>query len=236
MQPPTLGWTQIGAHPLGTDELGRDLLARIIFGARVTLSVGFYAVVVGGVTGVMIGVVAGYVGGFVERAVMRLADIQLALPIMLLAMLIVAALGPSLHNLIVVLALTSWVRYARIVRGQVLLLRHREFVMAAHSVGASHLRIMWRHILPNVVTPAVIVGTLELGRLIVMEASLSFLGLGIQPPNADWGLMLAQGRVYLSSAWWVSTFPGIAIVVTVLAANLLGDWLRDHFDPRMRTR
>jgi peptide/nickel transport system permease protein len=236
MVPPT--WTGLfspGAHPLGTDELGRDILSRIVHGSRVTLSIAAAAVVLGGIVGVLLGIIAGYYRGVVDRVLMRVVDIQLALPLMLLALLVVAALGPSTRNLIIVLALTSWLRYARIIRGQVLALREREFVLSAHAIGAGTWRIMLRHLLPNVLTPALVVATLELARIIIMDAALSFLGLGVQPPNPSWGRMLADGRVYISTAWWIVTFPGIAILLTVLSVNLLGDWLRDYFDPKLRT-
>lgn len=224
-----------GAHPLGTDEVGRDILSRLIFGSRMTLMVACTAVVLGGIVGTILGILAGYKGGFVDKLLMRLVDIQLAIPLMLLALLIVAALGPSIQNVVLVLALTSWIRYARIIRAQVLSLREREFVQSAHAIGASTLRIMFLHILPNVMTPALVVGTLELARIIIMDAALSFLGLGVQPPTPSWGRMLADGRVYLSSAWWAVTFPGLAIVLTVLSVNLFGDWLRDYFDPKTRS-
>jgi peptide/nickel transport system permease protein len=224
-----------GSHPLGTDELGRDILSRILYGSRVTLSIAAAAVILGGVVGVLLGIVAGYSRGMVDRVLMRIVDVQLSLPLMLLALLVVAALGPSTRNLIIVLALTSWLRYARIIRGQVLALREREFILSAHSIGAGTWRIILRHLLPNVMTPALVIATLELARIIIMDASLSFLGLGVQPPNPSWGRMLADGRVYISSAWWIVTFPGIAILLTVLSVNLLGDWLRDYFDPKLRT-
>lgn len=233
MAPPTWQWLQPGAHPLGTDQLGRDILSRILHGSRITLSIAFAAMLLGGVLGTAVGLLAGYLRGPWDRVLMRLADIQLALPLMLMALLVVAALGPSIQNLVIVLALTGWTRHARIVRGQTLLLRERDFVQSAHAIGASDLRIMLRHILPNVLTPILVVATLELARIIVMDAALSFLGLGIQPPTPSWGRMLAEGRVYLASAWWIVTFPGLAILLTVLAINLLGDWLRDHFDPRL---
>lgn len=222
-------------HWLGTDQLGRDILSRLIEGSRVTLAVSAAAVLLGGVAGVLLGLWAGYYGKWADRIIMRLADVQLAFPLLLLALLIIAALGPSLTNLIIVLALTSWVRYARIVRSEVLSLREREFVLAARSAGASSTRIIFRHILPNVTTAILVVGTLELARVIILESALSFLGLGIQPPAPSWGRMLAEGRDYLDSAWWITTVPGIAILLTVLSVNLVGDWLRDHFDPRMRS-
>ncbi|APZ52908.1 ABC transporter permease [Salipiger abyssi] len=224
-----------GAHPLGTDEVGRDILSRLIHGSRMTLMVATTAVVLGGVVGTILGILAGYKGGIVDRILMRLVDIQLAIPLMLLALLVVAALGPSIQNVVLVLALTSWIRYARIIRAQVLSLREREFVQSARAIGASTARIMFLHILPNVLTPALVVGTLELARVIIMDAALSFLGLGVQPPTPSWGRMLADGRVYLSSAWWTVTFPGLAIVLTVLSVNLFGDWLRDYFDPKTRS-
>ncbi|KZM49084.1 ABC transporter permease [Labrenzia sp. OB1] len=231
-------WTGLftpGAHPLGTDEVGRDILSRLINGSRITLLVATTAVVLGGIVGTILGILAGYKGGLVDRILMRLVDIQLAVPLMLLALLVVAALGPSLRNVVLVLALTSWIRYARIIRAQVLSLREREFVQSAHAIGASTLRIMFLHILPNVLTPALVVGTLELARVIIMDSALSFLGLGVQPPTPSWGRMLADGRVYISSAWWAVTFPGLAIVLTVLSVNLFGDWLRDYFDPKTRS-
>lgn len=218
---------------LGRDQLGRDILSRIIYGSRVTLVVGATSVILGGVVGIALGLLAGFYGGWVERVLMRLVDVQLSLPMMLLALIIVAVLGPSLQNLVIVLALTSWTRYARIVRGEVLSLREREFVLSAVAAGARANRIIVHHILPNVMSAAVVVGTLELARVIIMESALSFLGMGVQPPAPSWGRMLADGRSYMASAWWLATFPGLAIMILVLGVNMLGDWLRDHFDPRL---
>jgi peptide/nickel transport system permease protein len=234
LQPPTLSLSQAGAHPLGTDNIGRDMLSRILHGAQLTLAVGAAAVLLGGVVGVFLGLAAGYSGGLLDRILMRLVDIQLAFPLMLLALIVAAALGPSVRNLILVLALTSWTRYARIVRAQALAVREREFVQSARAIAASPWRIMLRHILPNVMTPALVVATLELARVIILEASLSFLGLGVQPPWPSWGRMLAEGRTYMASAWWIAAFPGIAIMLTVLSVNLFGDWLRDYFDPKLK--
>ncbi|EGG79303.1 Dipeptide transport system permease protein dppC [Gluconacetobacter sp. SXCC-1] len=222
----------IGAHPLGTDAVGRDILSRIAYGGRTTLMVAMAAVMLGSVMGTTAGIMSGFMGGLVDQALMRIVDMQLAFPLMMLALLVVAVLGPSTGNVIVVLALTSWTRYARIIRAQVLSLREREFVLSARAVGASSWWIMSRHILPNVLTPALVVATLELARIIIMIAALSFLGLGVQPPAPDWGQILAEGRVYISTAWWVVTFPGLAIVLSVLGINLFGDWLRDYLDPK----
>jgi len=229
---PTLSLTAVGTAPLGRDQLGRDILSRMIYGSRATLLVALCAVVVGGVVGVTIGVVSGFAGGILDRILMRITDIQLAFPLMLLALLMVAAMGANFFNLIVVLALTSWTRYARIVRGEVLQLREREFVLSAVAAGASAWRICVKHILPNIMAPIIVVATLELGRVIVMESALSFLGVGMQPPTPSWGRMLAEGRSYVSRAWWLAAFPGLGIMLVVLSINLIGDWLRDVFDPK----
>lgn len=218
-------------HWLGTDPLGRDLLARLIHGARITLALAFAAVLLGGLAGGGIGLVAGYAGGLPDRLLMRLTDMQMALPTLLLALLIVAALGPGIGNLVLILALTGWTRFARIVRGQVVSLREREFVLAARAVGAGPVRIMLTHLAPNLLSPLLVLATLELARVILIEAALSYLGLGVQPPTASWGRILAEGEIYIANAWWVVVFPGLAIILTVLAVNLGGDWLRDRLDP-----
>jgi peptide/nickel transport system permease protein len=221
-------------HPLGTDHLGRDLLARVIYGARPALMVGFAAVVISGFIGMLAGLVSGYFGGRVDDALMRLADIQLAFPFILLAIAVIGVLGPSLKTIIAVIGVSSWVVYARIVRSAVLSLREREFVQAALALGSGDGRVLLRHILPNALTPWLVVATLDMARVIVIESALSFLGLGVQPPTPTWGGMLADGRVYISTAWWLATFPGLAILVTVLGINLFGDGLRDTLDPRLK--
>ena len=222
------------SHLLGTDHLGRDVLSRMVYGSRVSLLVGFSAVLVGGVVGSVLGLLAGFRGGVVDTAIMTVADAQLAFPFILLAIGIIAVLGPSFGTLIVVIGLSGWVSYARILRSQVLGLRSREFVEAVHALGGSVLRIMWKHVLPNVLSSLVVIATLELARAIVLEATLSFLGLGIQPPTPSWGGMVQEGREYLDSAWWISTFPGILLMATSIVVSRTGDWLRDLLDPTLR--
>jgi len=219
---------------LGTDNLGRDIFSRIMYGSQVSLIIGLSAVAVAGSLGFTLGVLSGYLGGWVDAVLMRLADFQLSVPFIVLAIAVLGVVGPSLQNLIVVLGITSWVSYARVARSEVLSLREREFVMAARALGASSFRIMLIHIGPNVTAPAIILASLEVARMIISEAALSFLGLGVPPPAPSWGGMVADGRNYLESAWWIATFPGIAIVITVLGINLFGDWLRDTLDPRLR--
>jgi peptide/nickel transport system permease protein len=220
-------------HALGTDHLGRDILARILHGARPALLVGLAAVAISGLLGMAVGLLSGYFGGRIDDVFMRLADIQLAFPFILLAIAVIGVLGPSLPVIIVVIGVSSWVVYARIVRGTVLSLREREFVQAALALGSRDGRVLLRHILPNALTPWLVVATLDMARVIVLESALSFLGLGVQPPTPTWGGMLADGRVYISTAWWLATFPGLAILVTVLGINLFGDGLRDTLDPRL---
>ncbi len=220
-------------HLLGTDHLGRDLLARILYGAQPALMVGFAAVLISGVLGMVTGLIAGYFGGRVDDVLMRLADIQLAFPFILLAIAVIGVLGPRLVTIIAVIGVSSWVVYARVVRGAVLSLTEREFVQAALALGSRDRRVLMRHILPNAFTPWLVVATLDMARVIVIESALSFLGLGVQPPTPTWGGMLADGRVYISTAWWLATFPGLAILITVLGINLFGDGLRDTLDPRL---
>ncbi len=220
-------------HLLGTDHLGRDVLSRLIYGARIALIVGVTTVAVSGLVGLAIGLIAGYFGGWADSALMRLLDIQLSMPFMLLALTIIGILGPSLRNIVIVLALTGWVVYARIVRAEVLSLRTREFVVACRSLGGSNARIIVKHLLPNVRSSVLVVSTIEVARMMLLESALSFLGLGVRPPTPSWGAMLADGRIYLASAWWLPTFPGLAISVTVLAVNTVGDGLRDYLDPEL---
>jgi len=222
------------AHLLGTDHLGRDVLSRVIYGSRVSLTIGFSAVLVGGLLGAAAGLGAGFASGRVDAAIMTLADAQLAFPFILLAIGIIAVLGPSFPTLVVVIGLSGWVSYARILRSQVLVLRSREFVESIHALGGSLARVVLRHVLPNVLSSIVVIATLELARAIVLEATLSFLGLGIQPPTPSWGGMVQEGREYLDSAWWISTFPGIVLMVTSIVVSRTGDWLRDVLDPTLR--
>ncbi|MFN8525783.1 MAG: ABC transporter permease [Chloroflexota bacterium] len=219
---------------LGTDHFGRDIWSRIVYGAQISLAIGTGAALLGAVVGVTAGVLAGYFRGKVDAVVMRIVDLNLAFPLILLAIAIAAVLGPSLRNLVLVMALTTWMIYARVVRGITLSLREREFVQAARALGAGHGRVMVRHILPNLFAPVVVIWTLELARVILMESALSFLGLGVPPPTPTWGRMLAEGRNYLTVAPWIATLPGLAITVTVLGVNFLGDGLRDLLDPRLR--
>jgi len=221
------------AHLLGTDQLGRDVLSRVIHGTRVSLFVAFCAVLLAGVGGGLFGIAAGYLGGVVDSAVMRLADIQLALPAVILAMILVGAIGFSIFNLIVVLSLANWARFARVTRSEALSLRQRDFVLLAKLAGASRLRIMLRHIVPNVINTFIVLATLDVGIIIILEATLSFLGLGVQPPTPSWGALIADGRGYLETAWWICVFPGLVLMVAVLSANLLGDALRDRLSPTL---
>lgn len=229
LQPPDLR-----EHVLGTDEVGRDILSRMFHGARVSLLVGVIAVAVSCPFGVLIGLVAGYVGRRTDDVLMRVTDIQLAIPTILLAIAVVAVLGPGVRNVIITLTVTGWTLYARLVRGETLGVKTRDFVQAARAAGAGDVRIMFHHVLPNVLTPVIVVAVFAVANMIILEATLSFLGLGVEASVVTWGRMLNAGRLYLSTAWWLTAFPGLAIFVTVLAVNLLGDHLRDWLDPRLR--
>lgn len=230
-------WSEGGmrSYPLGTDMLGRDILSRVIYGARISLMIGFAAVVIAGAIGITVGLVAGYYGGRLDDGIMRLADIQLAVPFILFALAVLAVLGPGLKNLVLVLGLSGWVAYARVVRGQVLSYREKEFVEAARAIGAGDVRIMFRHILPNTFASIIVIASFAVAATILTEAALSFLGLGVPPATPTWGGMVADGREQiLTNRWWMYTFPGVAIMLTVLAINVVGDWLRDFLDPRLR--
>jgi len=234
LNPP--GFTDVNGnyYLLGTDQQGRDVLSRVIWGSRVSLIVGIAAVFLSGCIGVTLGMVAGYFGGIVDTIISRIIDSALAIPFILLALSMVAILGPSLQNVILAIAVRTWIVYARVIRGTVLSVKENEFVVGAKAVGSRTNRIMFRHILPNVLSPAIVIGTLYLGRMIIIESALSFLGVGVPPPTPTWGGMLAHGREYLDTAWWIAFFPGVVLMITVLSVNLLGDWLRDALDPKMK--
>ena len=225
-----------GTHLLGTDTFGRDILSRLIHGARISMIVVGLGGLVSAGTGALLGTLGGYLGGWLDRIVMRLVDISLALPAILFALVMALILGAGLENIIIVITMIYWGRFARQVRGDVLSVKERDYITLARAVGASPLRIMWRHIFPNVQDNLVVMVTLVAGHLILLEATLSFLGVGIPPPAPSWGSMVAEGKDVLARAWWVSVLPGLGMLMVVLAANLLGDWLRDHTDPRLRNR
>jgi peptide/nickel transport system permease protein len=223
------------AHLLGTDHLGRDVLSRLVFGARVSMVVGITAVLVAGVIGTLLGILSGYLGGWVDQLIMRVTDTWLALPALTFAIFLAAVIGPSEMNIVIILGAVYWTRYARVIRGEVLSLKEREFVRLAIVAGCSKATIMRRHILPNVLNSAIVLGTLMLGVVIVTEAALSFLGVGVPPPKPAWGLMLADGKKGLMAGyWWLTVLPGTCIMLMVLSANLLGDWLRVKLDPELR--
>lgn len=221
------------AHPLGTDDLGRDVLSRMLYGARVSLAVGFVAVGIATAIGILIGALAGYYGGLIDRFLMRFVDIMLSIPSFFLILSVIAFVGPGITNIMVVIGLTSWMGVARLVRAEFLSLKNREFVLAAKAIGASDLRIIFRHMLPNSMAPVIVNAVLGVAAAVLLESSLSFLGLGVQPPQPSWGNILTQGKANIEIAWWLSVFPGFAILLTVLSYNLLGEGLRDALDPRL---
>ncbi|MEA3027538.1 MAG: peptide/nickel transport system permease protein [Alphaproteobacteria bacterium] len=229
-------WMEGGSiqHLLGTDRLGRDSLSRIIMGARVSLLAGFVAVAIAAAVGAVLGLLAGYLGRWVDAVIMRATDAALSFPLILIALLFAVALGPSFTNLILVLALVMWARFARLARGETLTWKERDFVALARVAGCSMTRILLRHIFPNVVNTLVVLATLQVGWVITVEAALSFLGAGVPPPNPSWGGLIAEGRNFVSTAWWLSFFPGLAIILLVMSINLIGDWLRDELDPKIR--
>lgn len=222
-------------YPFGTDGLGRDILSRLIYGARVSLSVGFTVVLIGGTFGTFVGLVSGYFGGTFDAVVMRIVDVFLAFPFLVLALVVMALTGPGLMNVILVLGFTSWVPYARVARAKVLSLKEREFVEASQALAAGPWRVMLQHVLPNIVSSIIVIASARVASAIVAEATLSFLGLGVGAATPSWGASLADGRTYLLIAWWPATLPGLAIMVTVLAINLIGDGLRDKLDPRLKS-
>jgi len=221
-------------HLLGTDQIGRDLLSRMIYGGRVSLLIGVFAVLVSSTIGVLLGLAAGYFGPRVDWTIMTVVNVMLTFPFVLLALAVIAVLGPSLVNMVIVLGVADWPLYARVIRAETLAIRERDFITAGRALGMSHLRIIFRQILPNLVSVIVVIATLQVARVIILESFLSFLGLGVQPPTPAWGNMLGEGRVYMLNSWWIAAFPGAAIFVTTLAINLMGNALRDWLDPHMK--
>lgn len=221
-------------HPLGTDQLGRDVLSRLLYGARISLRIAIIVAGLAGVTGTFIGILCGYLGGWIDNSLMRVTDMFMAFPQLILAMAISSALGPSLQNVVIAISMTEWTFFARMARSKAIAIREEDYVEAAKAMGAGRWRILFRHVLPMSLSPVIIQATLEMGGIIRTAASLGFLGLGAQPPTPEWGVMVTAGRNYLPGQWWVSTFPGLAIFTTVLGFNLLGDGIRDIMDPRLR--
>jgi peptide/nickel transport system permease protein len=234
LAPPATYERDFGWHVLGTDHLGRDILSRLVYGARVSLFITATAVLVSGTLGTVVGLVSGYRGGKIDDLLMRVTEVQLACPFILLALAVAAVLRPNLRNTVIVLAVSGWVVYAKVVRSRVLSMRDSEFLVAARALGGTGARLVFRHLLPNMISTCIVLATVEGARMIILESALTFLGLGVQPPNASWGGMLRDGKLYISSAWWYTTFPGVAIMLTVLGLNVVGDSLRDLLDPRLK--
>ena len=226
----------VGSYALGTDQLGRDILSRIIAGSRVSVLVGVVSVLISGTLGVIYGLISGFIGGILDSVLMRIVDGLLAIPFIILVIAISGVVGAGLSTLILILGFTGWTTYARVIRGEVLKVREMEYVIAAYALGQSRRKVMLLHILPNVVSSAIVLAAVQVGVTILAESSLSFLGLGVKPPTVTWGLMLSDGRQYINSAWWMTAYPGIAITITVLGVVFLGDWLRDLLDPNVRGR
>ena len=225
-----------GAYTLGTDQLGRDILSRIIAGSRVSVLVGIISVMISGTIGVVYGLVSGFIGGLLDSVMMRIVDAILSIPFIVLVVAISGVVGAGLMTLILILGLAGWVTYARVIRGEVLKVREMEYVIAAYALGQSRLQVMFRHVLPNVISSAIVLAAVQVAVTILAESSLSFLGLGVKTPTVTWGLMLADGKSYINSAWWMTFYPGIAITITVLGVVFLGDWSRDFLDPNIRSR
>lgn len=236
LKPPGFVGPDGSVYWLGTDELGRDIWSRIVHGARVSLSVALAAVFISGLLGGFLGMIAGYYRGGLGATIMRIADILLSIPFLLLAIITVAVLGPNLLNLIIVLGIARWPRYARVTQSATLATVNRDFVKASAALGAKSGRLLFKHVLPEIIPPLVVVATLEVGLMILFEASLSFIGLGVQPPKPSWGSMLSTGQQYVSTAWWIATFPGLAIFLIVLTVNIIGDYVRDRLDPKLEKR
>jgi peptide/nickel transport system permease protein len=234
LKPPA--WENAGTaeYLLGTDQLGRDMLSRLLCGANISLQVGFVVVAIAGFLGSLVALVSGFLGGWKDALLMRITDTVMSMPYLMVAIVLAAILGPSKNNIILILAIVGWTGYARVLRGEVLRIKEREFIALAIVAGCSKIRIMIKDIFPNIVNTLVVLGTLQLGIVIIAESSLSFLGVGVPPPDPAWGLMIAEGRSYISNAWWISTWPGLAILLVVLSCNLVGDWLRVRLDPKFR--
>lgn len=234
LKPPSFVPGDSGVHILGTDHLGRDILSRIIYGARISLSVSLLVIAITAAIGTVLGIVAGYLGGRTDALLMRITDVALSFPPILIAMLLATALGPSFKTVVIALSILGWAGYARLIRGETLRLRDSDFVAQARIIGASPFRIMLMHVFPNVLNPLIVMMTLAVGMMILIEAGMSYLGVGIPPPNPSWGSMVSDGRNLIDTAWWISFFPGLAIGLVVMSGNFFGDWLRDKMDPRLR--